>query len=109
MTLNDKFKHLRELTLDQIDTPTHVMLTHAVCSGEDTSCGWQGWIIEAVSGKIGFLPADTRQRCPECPSTLYRTERMLFAPSEDQNMDDWYEKVTSGRLLLDPMDRNKRR
>ncbi len=86
MPRRGKFRHLLDITLDQLDLPDKATLTYAVCAGKDDSCGWQGWIIEAIAcdGKI-LNAADYDQMCPACPNMLFRTDTILFVPAEDQS------------------------
>jgi hypothetical protein len=88
MPFPEKYKHLLEITLDQLEKPKKAVLTYAVCAYEDNACGWQGWIIEAIASNEKFLPADTDQRCPVCNGLLYRTDKLLFVLSDNQNIGE---------------------
>jgi hypothetical protein len=95
MAFPRRFKDLIEITLEQVEKPTYAWLVYAVCATEPQSCGWQGWIIEAVyqyspelrltTRRDKLLPADTSARCPRCNLPLFRTSASLrFEPSRDQ-------------------------
>lgn len=88
MTYPDQFKHLIDLTADDVLMPDESLLAYAVCAYEDTACGWRGWIIESVTREQRQLPADTDQRCPRCNSLLFRTwATVRMEPSADQTRD----------------------
>jgi len=85
MTDSEKFEHLKELTLDDVVMPSEGWVAYAVCAGDEKSCGWQGWILEAISRDGKQLPADTRQICPVCDEATFRTwAKLQFRPSPDQ-------------------------
>lgn len=85
MSLPDSLKHLRQLKIQDLDTPDEAWLTYSVCACEDDSCGWQGWIVESASSQGRQLPADNSQRCPVCGKTLFRTAASVrCVPSRDQ-------------------------
>lgn len=80
-----KFKALLETKRAQVEEPTLVWITYAVCGMEQDSCGWGGWILEAAKGPSGNLPAYTDQVCPQCGKVLFRTAASVkFEPSDDQ-------------------------
>ncbi len=91
MALPLKFKDLIELSYEQVERPDSVWLNYAVCASCSDSCGWQGWIIDAVQrkneeGADRMLPSDTDLNCPKCGKPLFRTEvNYRFELSPDQS------------------------
>lgn len=89
MPLPLKFKDLIELSYDQVEKPNSAWLNYAVCASCSDSCGWQGWIIDAVegTGREGVdkvLPSQD-MNCPKCGKPLFRTEvNYRFELSPDQ-------------------------
>lgn len=96
MAFPEKFRHLLEIELRDVDTPDHAWITYAVCGLTPDACGWQGWILESLFKKDAKetnanadqqpLPIDNfEQRCPRCRRLLFRTSAtMRFAPSANQ-------------------------
>jgi len=85
-----------EITLSDVDRPDYSWLTYSVCVGGKRSCGWEGWILEAIyqkdpelkqeTNRDKLLPSDSSYRCPRCRNSLYRTGAQLrFEVSEDQS------------------------
>jgi hypothetical protein len=74
-----KFKSLLEIKKKDITKPSHVWITYAVCATSHKSCGWGGWMLEAVfsnpKAKAGeyILPSLSEQICPNCGKELFRT------------------------------------
>ena len=68
-----KYKHLLEMSHDQVEKPTHAWLSYAVCAVEEDSCCWQGWILEGVFKDDLVLPSDDFS-CPKCQRPLFRTD-----------------------------------
>lgn len=76
MAFPRKFKKLLERTAEDVEAFDEAWITWAVCGCEKESCGWEGWILEAVlktRPKRRALPSDTRQICPACGLMLFRT------------------------------------
>lgn len=76
------FRHLLELTLSDVERPTHVWLAYAVCAVDRGSCGWGGWLIDGVfatreDSHSEVLQAVMTQICPACGKSLFRTEVQL--------------------------------
>jgi hypothetical protein len=54
-----------------------------VCAVGDDACGWAGWIVDEVCAGVPhedasmsgceLLPADYREKCPQCGKQLFRT------------------------------------
>ncbi len=95
MVFPRRFQALIETTLDDVPKPDYAWLVYAVCAAKEKSCGWQGWIIDAVyqyslelrkaTGRDKLLPANYEARCPRCNLPLFRTSANLrFEPSPDQ-------------------------
>ena len=90
MAFPRKFKNLLELTYEQVEQPSYVWLTYAVCGCGADSCGWQGWVVESAFVRREedddlLLPSDDHLDCPECRKPLFRTEvSYRFEPSRDQ-------------------------
>ena len=82
-----KFKQLIETQRGDIELPDVVWLVYAVCACEHDSCGWTGWLIEALykkeekntAGEAGkrLLSANYEQKCPNCHKQLFRTDISL--------------------------------
>lgn len=63
--------------------PDYVFLTYSVCAGTPSSCGWQGWLLEAAFRRTeqkhntytgdALVPAITNQTCPNCGTDVFRT------------------------------------
>lgn len=57
--------------------PSHVWVTYALCATEDASCGWAGFMLEAVfadeSSEKRTRESASEQRCPRCGRTTFRT------------------------------------
>jgi len=87
-----RFQRLLETTIGDVEAPDHAFLTYAVCACEKDSCGWGGWILEAVfsaepdaRGRSRALPSDDSQRCPVCGKLMFRTEvRFELKVADDQ-------------------------
>jgi hypothetical protein len=89
-----KFKDRLELELQDLERPDYLWLTYAVCGVEMDSCGWEGWISEAVfRGTDMRHPTGTGDKllpmreysCADCGKPLFRTSASLrFEVSEDQ-------------------------
>ena len=87
-----KFKRLHDLTKADLDTPHHVWLTYCVCATTRESCGWGGWVLDAVFSSAvenppaGLLPGGGRPPCPRCGKELFATEAAWrFDVSENQD------------------------
>jgi hypothetical protein len=91
-----KFRHLIEITGDEVARPDYVWLAYAVCATEPDSCGWAGWMIEAAFQRTGehhptgtgdrIVPAADEQVCPRCGQPTYRTGVVQrLEPSGDQS------------------------
>jgi len=90
-----KFKDLLELELDDLEKPSYLWLTYAVCGCDSDACGWAGWIIDSVfseseehhntvTGDKIISSADSSQ-CPKCGKELFRTAASIrFEPSINQ-------------------------
>jgi hypothetical protein len=86
-----KFKSLHELTKADLDTPHHVWLTYFVCATTQDSCGWGGWLLDAIfstaeeNPPTGLLPDGGHAPCPRCGKQLFATEAAWrFDVSENQ-------------------------
>lgn len=91
-----KFRHLLELTLNEVDVPDYAWLTYAVCGVTEDACGWNGWILESLFKKTDkhyptgtgdkSLPIDNEEQlCPRCRRQLFRTDATIrFERSADQ-------------------------
>ena len=76
MAFPAKFRHLLELTADDLDMPDYLWLTYAVCAVTAEGCGWGGWMIDAAFHRDGqkhatgtgdrLLSAVDEQVCPRC-------------------------------------------
>ncbi len=63
--------------------PDIAFLTLSTCLGNDSNCGWTGWLLEAAFDSnlksdlypIGCkpVPSVNNQICPSCKGTLFRT------------------------------------
>lgn len=90
MALPLKFKDLIELSYDQVEKPNSAWLNYAVCASCSDSCGWQGWIIDAVEGTdregVDKVLSSQDMNCPKCGKPLFRTEvNYRFELSPDQS------------------------
>jgi hypothetical protein len=80
--------------------PDEVWLSYALCTVEESSCGWAGWIIESVwtsqgADKLAVSAADN-QRCPNCGKLLFRTgleKKYGLHPSQPLKLDFSYERL----------------
>lgn len=89
-----RFKPLLELTLADLTMPDYLWLTYAVCGCEHESCGWHGWVPEAVfarsattqpTGTGDALLPSCGEACPSCGKPLFRTAASVrFEPSVSQ-------------------------
>jgi RNA polymerase subunit RPABC4/transcription elongation factor Spt4 len=86
-----KFKELLEIEKKDVEKPEEAWLTYAVCATEQNSCGWGGWMLEAVWKKTSdkrknqFLTANDEEVCPRCGRETYRTGASYrFVISPDQ-------------------------
>ncbi|MRR55059.1 MAG: hypothetical protein EG822_11190 [Deltaproteobacteria bacterium] len=86
-----KFKELLEIEKEDVEKPEEAWLTYAVCATEKDSCGWGGWMLEAVwkntsdKEKPQFLNANDEQVCPRCGRETFRTGASYrFVLSSDQ-------------------------
>ncbi len=97
MGIPRRFKSLIETELKDVDIPDYAYLTYAVCAIDKESCGWAGWMIEAVFKKTGkeyptgtgdkLLPAMMDQVCPRCGKVTWRTmASIVVVPSNDQEL-----------------------
>ena len=74
-----KFKSLLEIEKNDIAKPSHVWMAYYVCAVKKKSCGWGGWLAEAVfsnpRAKSGedLLPSPSEMLCPECGRPLFKT------------------------------------
>jgi len=94
MAFPAKFRHLLELTADDLDMPDYLWLTYAVCAVTAEGCGWGGWMIDAVFHRDGqkhatgtgdrLLSAVDEQVCPRCGRETFRTVDLRVEPSADQ-------------------------
>jgi len=91
-----KFRHLLELTADEVEMPDYVWLSYAVCAVTADACGWGGWTIEAAFRRDGLkhatgtgdrvVSALDEQICPRCGRETFRTEvELRMEPSADQS------------------------
>ena len=85
-----KFKDRLELTKADLEIPDKAWIVYAVCGCEKDSCGWEGWMIESVSQKIGEkenqLKCMNEQKCPNCGKDLFRTDTQIkMVYSQDQS------------------------
>lgn len=89
-----KFKERLELELEDLERPDYLWLTYAVCGVEKESCGWEGWITEAIyiqteehhpTGTGDKLAPNRDDKCIDCGRPLFRTGASLrFEVSADQ-------------------------
>lgn len=89
MAFPRKFKELLQIEQEDVEKPEEAWLTYAVCATEKDSCGWGGWMLEALwkntSEKPQFLNANDEQICPRCGRETYRTGAgYRFTLSPDQ-------------------------
>jgi hypothetical protein len=90
-----KFRHLLELTAEQVEMPDYLWLSYAVCAVTSEGCGWGGWMIEAAFRRDGqkhptgtgdrLVSAADEQDCPECGRETFRTVELRVEPSADQS------------------------
>ena len=96
MTFPAKYRHLLELTDEQVEKPDYLWLSYAVCAVTAEGCGWGGWMIEAAFRRDGrkhptgtgdrLVSAANEQVCPECGGDTFRTGVQLrVEPSADQS------------------------
>jgi len=77
-----KYRALLEIGKSDVPEPHHVWLGYAVCALTQESCGWGGWVIDAVFSSAreeppeGLLPADYEHHCPRCGRQLVVTAAM---------------------------------
>ncbi len=95
MAFPKKFRELIEIENGDIETPDYLWLTYAVCAVNEESCGWGGWMVEAVFKQSEenhntitrdkILPSVDEQICPICKGEIYRTgANFKFDLSKDQ-------------------------
>ena len=86
-----KFASILEPKTKDVIKPNRAFLEFAACGVTPKSCGWTGWIIEAVEkltvrkgvADRHILPADDECLCPKCGKAIYRTGLgMWFAPKK---------------------------
>jgi hypothetical protein len=79
-----------------VPKPDYVWLAHAVCATDESSCGWAGWMTEAIFRRSAKrLPTSTgdellesveQDTCPRCGRALFRTGiAVRCEPSLDQS------------------------
>ena len=95
-----KFQYLLDLRPADVELPDYAWLVYGVCGVEQDSCGWAGWVIEAVFQRDGrlhptgtgdkLLSADDGLQCPKCGRDLFRTESVRMEPSADQKPPHGY-------------------
>jgi hypothetical protein len=83
MSFPKKFKKRLMLERHQLElVPETAVITYAVCGTEKKSCGYEGWIIEALykgkGAKIIQAPIDDSQKCPHCRLQMFRTGIQYF-------------------------------
>ena len=94
MAFPAKFKDSLELTLEEVERPDYLWLTYAVCGVYEDSCGWEGWVPEAIfretaerhpTGTGDKLLPGLEDLCPRCGKRLFRTAASLrFEVSDEQ-------------------------
>ena len=86
MKFPSKYRKLLETKLGEVNLPSEVWLTYAVCGLYQESCGWTGWIIESVIDNKGKqLSAANEQKCEVCGKSMFRTEATIkLIPASDQ-------------------------
>ena len=91
-----KFRHLLELTADDVEAPDYVWLSYAVCAVTADGCGWGGWMIGSAFRRDGakhptgtgdrLVSAVDEQICPRCGRETFRTRvELRLEPSADQS------------------------
>lgn len=100
MAFPGKFRHLMEAAESEATIPDEVWLSFALCTVEEDSCGWTGWIIESAWKNHGAdrhaVVAADNQRCPNCGKVLFRTgleKQYDLNPSQLPKLDFSYESL----------------
>jgi hypothetical protein len=94
MPFPSRFKPLLELTFADLTKPDYLWLTYSVCGCDHDSCGWHGWVLEAIfarsitvqpTGTGDALLPSSGDSCPRCGRPLFRTAASVrFEPSAAQ-------------------------
>ena len=85
MLSEDERDRLQDLTALDVRPPDYAVITYAVCTVDETACGWAGWLLEGAfaisedrSGILANgdnpLPSVTLQICPNCGGAVFRTD-----------------------------------
>jgi hypothetical protein len=96
MAFPAKFRHLIELTAEEVEMPDYLWLNYAVCAVTKEGCGWGGWMIESAFRRDGqkhptgtgdrLLSAADEQVCPRCGRETFGTAvELRVEPSSDQS------------------------
>ena len=96
MNMPAKYRHLLELTDEQVEKPDYLWLSYAVCALTTEGCGWGGWMIETAFRRDGkkhatgtgdrVLSAADEQICPRCGRETFQTAvELRLEPSADQS------------------------
>jgi hypothetical protein len=109
MAIPSKFKQLMDTVEASAVIPDYVWLSYAICVTEESSCAWEGWILEAAFRETGVDPhispaahlealvrSNTSQACPHCGKSLFRAgleKRFIIDPSPPKKIPYEYDVV----------------
>lgn len=112
MTFPLKFKKQLEKGLNDVTSPDYIYLVYAICGLEKDSCGWEGWMLEAVFKKSEdkyptitgdkLLSSVNEQVCPKCGKTTFRTDVVLrFELSKEPIVSNAFEYAVAPMEYVD--------